>query len=230
MRLRLASYNIQKAVGVDFRRDPARILDVVNTLDADIVALQEVDRRLGQRPSVLCRKLIGTETDFQIAPLAENDISLGWHGNAVLVRRGLEITEVERVDLPGLEPRGAVRVEVRGAQGALSVVGAHLGLVRYYRRLQLEAICAHLGAAPDRAVVMGDFNEWSMDRGLEPLQQAFHVVSPGQSFHAARPVAALDRLALGRAVSLYDAGVEQGAQASRASDHLPVWGEVDLAP
>ena len=41
--LRLASYNIQKAVGVDFRRDPGRILEVINGLGADIVALQEVD-------------------------------------------------------------------------------------------------------------------------------------------------------------------------------------------
>ena len=46
--LRLASYNIQKAVGLDFRRDPGRILEVINGLGADIVALQEVDKRPGQ--------------------------------------------------------------------------------------------------------------------------------------------------------------------------------------
>ncbi|WP_236545268.1 endonuclease/exonuclease/phosphatase family protein [Tropicimonas marinistellae] len=229
MRLRLASYNIQKAVGVDFRRDPERILDVVNALDADIVALQEVDKRLGARPSALCRNLIGTETDFQIAPLAENDVSLGWHGNAVLVRRGLEITEVERVDLPGLEPRGAVRVEVTFEQSAINVVGAHLGLVRFHRRLQLQTIRDHLGEAAGRTVVMGDFNEWSMDRGMEPLEPDFQIISPGNSFHAARPVAGLDRFALGQDVELRDAGVEQGQLASRASDHLPIWSDVGIS-
>ncbi|MFD0978659.1 endonuclease/exonuclease/phosphatase family protein [Tropicimonas aquimaris] len=230
MRLRLASYNIQKAVGVDLRRDPMRILEIVNELDADVVALQEVDKRLGERPSVLCRTYIDTETDYEIAPLAQNEVSLGWHGNAVLVRKGLSIAHVERVDLPGLEPRGAVRVDVEGEDGMLSVVGAHLGLVRYHRRLQLQTIREHLGDMPGRAVVMGDFNEWSTDRGLEPLERDFQLVCPGNSFHAARPVAGLDRFALGRDVGLRDAGVEEGQQASWASDHLPIWSDIELAP
>ncbi|SFB79929.1 endonuclease/exonuclease/phosphatase family protein [Tropicimonas isoalkanivorans] len=228
MRLRIASYNIQKAVGIDFRRDPMRIMDVVNALEADVVALQEVDKRLGARPSVLCRDTIGAETDYVVAPLADNDVSLGWHGNAILVRRDLEIAYVERVDLPGLEPRGAVRVDVRSGAGAVSVVGTHLGLVRYHRRLQLQRIREHLGDMPGRAVVMGDFNEWSMERGLEPLERDFRIVSPGFSFHAARPIAGLDRFALGRDVSLHGAGVEEGPLASRASDHLPIWGDVEV--
>lgn len=37
-RLRLASYNIHKCVGLDGRRRPERIVDVVNALSADIVA------------------------------------------------------------------------------------------------------------------------------------------------------------------------------------------------
>lgn len=227
--LRLASYNIQKAVGVDFRRDPMRIMEVVNALQADVVALQEVDKRLGERPSVLCRHYIATETDFQIAPLSFNEVSLGWHGNAVLVRKGIEIEAVERIDLPGLEPRGAVRVDVETGVGRLSLVGAHLGLVRYSRRLQLERIRAHLGESHHRSVVMGDFNEWSEDRGLEPLEPDFHLVSPGNSFHAARPIAGLDRFALGSEIGLRDAGVEEGPLASWASDHLPIWGDVEIA-
>ena len=49
--LRIASYNIRKAKGLDRRRDPGRILRVLNGLDADVIALQEADRRLGARPS-----------------------------------------------------------------------------------------------------------------------------------------------------------------------------------
>ena len=44
--LRIASYNVHKAVGVDYRRSPERIARVIASLKADIVALQEVDRRL----------------------------------------------------------------------------------------------------------------------------------------------------------------------------------------
>ena len=47
--LKFASYNIHKAVGTDGRRDPDRILSVLHELGADVVALQEVDRRFGRR-------------------------------------------------------------------------------------------------------------------------------------------------------------------------------------
>ncbi len=46
---RVATYNIRKAIGTDRRRSPERILDVLAELDADVVALQEADRRFGPR-------------------------------------------------------------------------------------------------------------------------------------------------------------------------------------
>ena len=47
--LSVASYNIRKSVGTDWRRQPDRILEVLGEIDADVVALQEVDRRFGRR-------------------------------------------------------------------------------------------------------------------------------------------------------------------------------------
>ncbi|WP_299921649.1 endonuclease/exonuclease/phosphatase family protein [uncultured Pelagimonas sp.] len=228
-RLRLASYNIQKSVGLDFRRDPGRIIDVINALDADVIALQEVDKRLGDRPSSIARDMIEHATDFQIAELAKNDVSLGWHGNAVLVRKGLTIHGVDHLELPGLEPRGAVQVDVGDEGNRLSVVGVHLGLLRPYRRAQLAKIREHLKIkdVPD-AVVMGDFNEWSSDLGLEPLTDHFDVISPGKSFHSARPLAGLDRFALSTRLEMLDAGVDQSKRAKIASDHLPIWTDVRL--
>ena len=41
-RLRIATYNVHSGVGVDRRFRPQRIVDVIDELDADIVALQEV--------------------------------------------------------------------------------------------------------------------------------------------------------------------------------------------
>ena len=45
----IASYNMRKAVGTDRKRNPQRILEVLREVDADIVALQEADRRFGGR-------------------------------------------------------------------------------------------------------------------------------------------------------------------------------------
>ncbi|WP_083626573.1 endonuclease/exonuclease/phosphatase family protein [Rhodovulum sp. ES.010] len=227
---RIASYNIRKAVGLDWRRDAGRTLDVINELNADVVVLQEADKRFGPRPSALPRALIESATDFTVADLAPNDVSLGWHGNAVLVRRGLRIRGAERLTLPGLEPRGAVLVRVDNGVETMNLVGVHLALLRPWRLRQLDAIgtrfCADESA---RAVILGDFNEWSETRGFEPLANRFRVVAPGKTFHASRPSAGLDRIVHGKGLALAGAGVHESAKARVSSDHLPIWGELEFA-
>lgn len=224
MRLRIASYNIRKAIGRDRRRDPARILQVISEIGADVVLLQEADRRLGARPTAIPRALIARETDYKVAPLARNDVSLGWHGNAVLVRRDIEITSTRHIELPGLEPRGAVFLGL----GPLSIVGTHLGLLRSWRHRQMAAILRHVGQEKPRTVIAGDFNEWSDIRGCEPWEHDFTVIYPGRSFPTLRPIASLDGLAHGSEVSVSDQGVARSGAAGIASDHFPIWADIGL--
>jgi len=224
--MRLASYNIRKARGLDQKRAPERILDVISQMEADVVVLQEADLRLGPRPTALPRELIERETDYHVAPLAQNDVSLGWHGNAVLVKKGVEILDVGRYDLPGLEPRGAVSVML---PDNTRIVGVHLGLLRPSRRKQLETIKALLedDHAP-RTVIAGDFNEWSTPHAHGPLIPHYQLVPQGPSFPANYPVATLDRIAHGSDLELTGYGVENGPASRTASDHLPIW--ADFAP
>jgi endonuclease/exonuclease/phosphatase family metal-dependent hydrolase len=228
--LRVASYNIRKCVGLDRRRDPDRVLGIIAELGADAVALQEADRRLGERPATLERGRIETITGLVPVDLAANDISLGWHGNAVLLHPEIRVERVLRLELPGLEPRGAVLIEAARDGRSFRMVAVHLGLTRAFRRKQLNEIVK--AAAPAKAemptVILGDMNEWRNDRGLEPFEPEFTVHAPGLSFHAARPVAALDRIAVNRRLTLYDAGVHQSEAARIASDHLPVWADLRI--
>jgi endonuclease/exonuclease/phosphatase family metal-dependent hydrolase len=228
--LRVASYNIRKCVGLDRRRDPDRVLGIIAELGADAVALQEADRRLGERPATLERGRIETITGLVPVDLAANDISLGWHGNAVLLHPEIKVERVRRLDLPGLEPRGAVLIEAARDGRSFRLVAVHLGLTRVFRRRQLIEIAK--AAAPRDAemptVILGDMNEWRKDRGLEPLAPVFTVHAPGLSFHAARPVAALDRIAVNRRMTLHGAGVHRSEVARIASDHLPVWADLKM--
>ena len=231
MRTRLASYNIRKCLGADGKRLPGRTLDVINALSADVVALQEVDRRHAPRPFALPPDLIAAETDFAPVDAAQSPQSLGWHGQTILLRRGLVASRVERLELPALEPRGALAVEVSGAGAPYRVVCVHLGLMRRWRRLQLAAIRAALaGHDPMPTVILGDFNEWSVSGGMEPLVDAFHVHAPGRSFPASQPLGRLDRVALGAGLHLLDAGVLDTPLARVASDHLPIWADVRMEP
>ena len=168
MDLTFASYNIHKAVGLDGRRDPERIIAVLREVHADVIALQEADRRFGERESVLPKALLD-ETPWRVAPVFRRPRSLGWHGNALLVRKDIEIELAEPVGLPTLEPRGAVRADLVVEGRRVRVLGMHLDLSGLRRRDQIKAILRHCDRCDTACptVLMGDFNQWG--RGTAPV-------------------------------------------------------------
>ncbi len=230
MQLTFASYNIHKAVGNDGKRDPDRILAVLSELDADVIALQECDRRFGARESVIDRAALD-ETPWHALPVARRPHSLGWHGNALLVRRRFEALEAHAVDLPRLEPRGAVRGDFLADGVRLRVVGVHLDLSGLRRRDQIRAVVKHVDACGDDCptVLMGDFNQWGAGTGaMREFVQGWQPLVPGRSFPANNPVAQLDRVVACHRWKVVAHGVHHSALAAQASDHLPVWARLEL--
>ena len=222
----VASYNIRKAIGSDRRRRPDRILEVLCDLDADIVALQEADRRFGSRASALPLNMIAEHSPYKPVPFDVRPGSIGWHGNALLVRKSAEILHHTHLPIPALEPRGAVLADIRVNGVAVRVVGMHLDLSGLWRRRQAHAILAHMEAQPTRlpSVMMGDLNEWRRTGGcLHDFGQHHDIAPCGPSFHARQPVARLDRIIVSRDVTVEETGVHSSLVARTASDHLPVW-------
>lgn len=225
MRLKVASYNIHKAVGRDRRRDPDRILTILREIDADVIALQEVDRRFARRESVLPAASIAEYTPYvPVSPSMKPD-SLGWHGNVVLARRGIEVVGAGVVPLPAIEPRGAVRADLSIGGVLIRIVGMHLDLSGLRRRHQVRSVLAHLAAcgpgAP--AVLLGDTNEWSRAGGcFRAFGEDWRLLSPGRSFPARVPLAGLDRIAISPAWQVVETHVHHSALAAIGSDHLPV--------
>lgn len=229
--LTIASYNIRKSVGLDWRRQPDRILSVLREVDADIVALQEVDRRFGSRTTSLDPDTITRNTDYRPVNFGIRPQSIGWHGNTLLVRKGAEVLLERRLVLPALEPRGAVLADIAFGGEVLRVIGMHLGLFGHWRTQQARAVLAHLQAIDHRrpTVIMGDLNHWTLEGGcLADFSRDHHVVTPGPSFHASRPTLALDRIITSRDVRVETCGVHRSEVACQASDHLPIWAKVSL--
>jgi len=227
----VASYNMRKAIGSDRRRRPDRILDVLNEIDADVIALQEADRRFGERSSALPPALIAEHTPYVPVPFTNRPNGLGWHGNALLVRRGIEVMHRNPLHLPTLEPRGAVMADLRIGRLVLRVIGMHLDLSGLLRRRQAHAILATIAAQPVHlpVVMMGDFNEWRRKGGcLTDFAQDHDFAATGPSFHARRPVGKLDRIVVSRDLRVDAAGTHHSLRARIASDHLPVWAKLSL--
>lgn len=228
---RIASYNIRKALGTDRRRDPHRIMGIIAELAADIVILQEADLRLGARHSALPLHEIQTRTGMIAIPIADNEVSLGWHGNTILVRPSIQVTDLKKLNLPGIEPRGAVIADIAINGGALRVTAAHLGLLRSSRRRQLSALIQTLDALDGTpTLIAGDFNERSLRVGLGRLAHQFTIHAPGKTYHANVPLVALDRIALDQNLTSRGGGVFNTPIARRASDHLPIWMDVGMTP
>lgn len=229
--LKVASYNIRKSLGTDRRRNPTRIMQILREIDADIVALQEVDRRFGQRAATLSADAIVETTPYAPINFAIRQASLGWHGNVLLVRKGIEILDQQRIDLPALEPRGAVLADLSLDGTPIRVVGMHLGLIGRYRLRQAQAVISYLerieGTLP--TIIMGDLNQWNTEGGCLAQFAAHHnVIVPGPSFHSSRPLLPLDRIITSRDFEVEKSGVHHSALSRRGSDHLPVWAELRL--
>jgi endonuclease/exonuclease/phosphatase family metal-dependent hydrolase len=225
--IKVASYNMRKGIGLDRKRSPERILDVLGEIDADVVALQEADRRFGGRACVITPNLLDERSPWQAVDLGVRAASMGWHGNAILVRKGARVLSAGPIHLPALEPRGAVTADVALPGGErLRIVGMHLDLSGLWRRRQAAAVLAHVDGAAETqpTVLMGDLNEWTAAAGcLRDFARQYRFAATGPSFHARRPVGRLDRIMVSPDLTVVECGVHASPAARRASDHLPIW-------
>lgn len=232
--LRVASYNIRKCVGLDWKRNPQRVISVINEIEADIIALQEVDRRFGNRKSSLYLDLIENKTDYKLISKPIRELSNGFHGNAILVRKNFEISNIKTLELPSLEPRGAVAVDIK-INGISSVrfIGVHLALLSYWRKKQIKQILDSLvDSSPTTVnIVAGDFNEWKQNKKFydKTISTPFKIIRSGASFHSVKPRVALDKfIVIGEGYKIKNSGVLSSSLSKVASDHLPIWTDISL--
>ena len=220
-----ASYNIHKCVGVDGRFDPGRIARVIGEIGPDVIALQEADKRFGDRQGLLDLASLERETGLTPVPVKNDHKGHGWHGNLILVREAL-VEKTNQIKLPGHEPRGALVVDVSLPEVKVRVVAAHLGLLRQARLNQIATLVSVARRETGNPIVlMGDFNEWRR-RGrtaLQALAPGFGPVESGvATFPAYFPVLPLDRIVARPHNLLAPLQVHDTPLARSASDHLPV--------
>src|SRR5687768_760883 len=159
MHLTVATYNIHACIGTDRRFKPDRIVSVLQEMNADVVALQEVEHHEVEGHDLLDYLAVKTGLTAIAGPTLTRETR--HYGNAILTK--LPILTVNRVDLtlPGCEPRGALDVTLAGNERRVQVVATHLGLRPGERRQQVRELLKlfEIGLT-DTYVLMGDVNEW----------------------------------------------------------------------
>lgn len=223
--LTVATYNIQKGFGHDMRRIPDRTHQVIASLNADVVALQEADRRFRTRAGVLDLARLEEECGLVPVPLSDRTglAAHGWHGNLLLTRKA-DIRDVRTLRLPGIEPRGAIIADLVHNGLPLRVIGVHMGLMSAARLAQAGRLVDEIAQDGRPTILMGDLNEWrrGMASTLAPLYAGFGQHGTGASFPAAMPMLPLDRIFISTRPAAFDVAVHDAGLARHASDHLPL--------
>lgn len=231
--MKVASYNIHKCRGTDGRVRPDRIVEVLAEIGAEMVALQEVDHRFGKRMGLLDPEAVKREAGLILLAQSDAPDGHGWHGNALLVAREPRSYRRLRMQLPGVEPRGAIIAEIDFGEGPFRVIAAHFGLLRRSRVSQAHALLATFSRlTPMPTILLGDLNEWRRRRrsSLSVFEPLFGEPRPIPSFPSRRPIFPLDRILGWPNGLIKHLAVHATPLARKASDHLPLVAEVDLSP
>ena len=227
-RLRIATYNIHRGIGVDGELDVPRIASVIAGIDAHVVALQEVAFDPHRIRNVLS-DLGGLTASAAIAGPTFKE-RCGVYGNAVLTR--CPPRRVKRLDLsvPGREPRGALIVGLTLNGLTVRIVATHLGLGPGERCRQVKSLLRVLARAEAAiTILLGDFNEWGWwSSPLAWLRRRFGRQPAPATYPGRRPLLALDRIWVHPASRLLNVHAVRSAVARKASDHLPLVAEVDV--
>lgn len=217
--IRAATYNIRhgslKGLGA--------IAEGLDSLDVDIVALQEVDRGVERSGGEEQARALGIALGMHAVFAPAMELQGGEYGVALLSR--FPVISHSFHGLPSdFEPRVMLRATLDdGVEPPLQVVVTHLGLHPVERYQQVVEILRHLGRC-ERTLLLGDLNEgrteaaFSLFRGwVDCLEEA--GVAPLLTYPSDFPVIGIDHV-----LRTPDLPPSRRAHASRslASDHLPV--------
>ena len=245
--LKVATWNIFGGRVWDGSRvDLDLTLATLRRLDADLMAVQEVDREQGRSHRADQARLLGEALgmDWRYAPAMLGTPGEGWrapvpgdpdpggtaYGIALFSRLPLE--QVETVLLPQAgrdEPRVALVATLADSGRRLTVAGTHLSFVPGPNITQLRALQGHLDELGGPRLLMGDLNLWwsavrlLSRRGWRPLVRGgtFRNRPPGSPARLIQ----LDHVLAASAAALHVR--RRRIVSGPASDHRAVLVELD---
>lgn len=247
MLLKILTYNIHRAIGVDRRFRPERIVDILTHHDADLALLQEVDEGVPRSRELDLARVLGHEAGYPHVAAGYNvSLRKGRYGNAVLSRWPLTLHRNIDLTIDGRKRRGCLHATMtiekpNAAPRELHVFNLHLGLSARERARQIGMLsrCPEFAAVPEGAacVIAGDFNDWRallVPIFVEILEfksatrHRFGGQAAIRTYPAFSPTGALDRIYFRGPLRLLGAHSCRLRVSRVASDHLPLVAEFEL--
>ena len=225
VRLRLLTYNIHHGAGNDEVLDLERVSVLIESLNPDLVALQEVDNRTERTGGVDQAVRLGALTDMEPAFGSFMDYQGGEYGMAVLSK--LPFTEPTNHRLPeGAEPRTsvAIRAELPNGAGELVFAGIHFYATDEERLAQARRLLELLEAETVPVILAGDFNSTPDSEVMALIEESFVLPGKGDdrfTFRSDRPNREIDFIVY-RPRDRFRVVESRVIDEPVASDHRPV--------
>lgn len=245
LKLRILCWNVHKCVGgIDRRYDPGRTAAVIASAAADVVLMQEVAHSgrwyRDQRQVDVLGEALGMPHRSYFTNVRFG-ATRGEYGNAILSRAPISSSDNLDLTLPKRKARSVLHAELRlqddaGHSRTLHVFNLHLGLSEAERREQLRRFLESRALLAIHAntpiIVAGDFNDVWGSLGKKLLAPAgFRGPARAlRTFPAWAPVRALDSLWVRGDIDVLSLERLRCARVRTASDHLPLFAEVQLHP
>ncbi|MEO7027942.1 MAG: endonuclease/exonuclease/phosphatase family protein [Acidobacteriaceae bacterium] len=230
--LRIATYNVHKCRGMDRRTSPERIGRILQSLDADVIGLQEVLDVRGGRPKLDQARYLAKMLPGYCWSFGENRLLYGGkYGNMTFSRHPITFTHNYALPHTRREPRGCLRTDVTiGERTTLHVFNLHMGTGFMERRHQAQYLLDLLDGESwiSPRVIFGDFNEWTHGLTSRRMSDAFDTFEPGAMLKSAStypgfvPFLHLDHFYYDPALRLERMELVRNRETLLASDHLPL--------
>tara|TARA_B100001059_G_scaffold232750_1_gene271249 strand:- start:3634 stop:4431 length:798 start_codon:yes stop_codon:yes gene_type:complete len=232
--MRVATYNIKHGRGMDGTIDLERTAATLETFDADIIALQEVDDRTRRCGGVDQASWLAERLGMHAAYGTFMDFQGGRYGLAILSRQPIQSHEAWRLP-DGNEPRAALAVRLMTDSGeTFTAIAVHFDWVEddAYRYEQARETIRRIESLETPWIVLGDFNDVPGSRTMIAFEQmGRNAVKPADdaaTFPADRPTIEIDHIVTGPPGAWMPASALVIPE-SRTSDHRPVMTELLLA-
>lgn len=247
MRVRIMSYNIHRAIGVDRRFRPDRIVRITEHHGPDILLLQEVDEGAPRSRETHLGRDLAEALGFAHFVVGHNvSLRKGRYGNATLSRypilreRNIDLT-IDSRKRRGCQHTTVEIEKVRGHPHRLDLFNLHLGLMAQERVRQIGLLTRSSEFSkldPQQAAfVGGDFNDWRalLHPIFTEVLQFGCATQKGQGFDntlrtypSFSPRGGLDRIYYRGPIRALGARTCRLKLSRVASDHLPVIADFEL--
>ena len=225
--LKIASYNVHNAIGMDDIVDFDRVARVINDMEVDAIAIQELDSATERSNGLVVLDELAKRTNMIATFNASIDFDGGKYGNGMLTKE--QPLKIEAIALPGRdEQRSLLIVELEH----YVVCCTHLSLNQQDRQASIKLIQQQTEKYQSKPLFLaGDLNALPNSNEIKDLSVIWILLSDSTqaTYPSDAPKEIIDYIFL-KSNSAFSSVVKYATVVDEpmASDHRPLWVEVTV--